>query len=344
MSRNAPALTSDQADLVAMLDAVMSDHGVELSDERPREVAALRRQLADLGVWTLGVAENHGGGGADDLLAATVFARLGRRWPALGWAAVQAHAAADVLGAHEQWRSLLDEIHTGAVAVAVMDEASAAVQLAPPAGRIDRVDAAGKQPYVVLLDGDRDVRVLPPESLTYRPLRRIGLGGALTVSVEVGDLDAAMHDEAHIDAARVRLRMGAAAVAAGLADAAAEQAAHYSANRRQFGTELSALPTVRDSLFASSASAVSALRQVLRGDSTTPWQSAAVLDTACHAAIDACARAVQSHGGYGYLAEYPVERMLRDALALRAACDAAAARRSSAQVASRAPGSDFHGG
>ena len=32
------------------------------------------------------------------------------------------------------------------------------------------------------------------------------------------------------------------------------------------------------------------------------------------------AAALQSHGGYGYLTEYPVERMLRDAVSLRAAC------------------------
>lgn len=330
MSRNAPAPAADQADLAAMLDAVMADHDVELSDRRPGEVAALRRQLAELGVWTLGVAEKHGGGGADDTLTATAFARLARRWAALGWAAVQAHAAADVLGRYEHWRPLLEDIHAGAAAVAVVDAASAAVHLGDGTGRIDRVDAAGEQPHIVILDGDQRAWVLPPTSLTYRPLRRVGLSGALTASVGVQDLDAATWIEADVDAARVRLRMGAAAVAAGLADAAADEATRYSATRTQFGAELTALPTVRDSLFSSSAAAVSTLRQVLRTDGATPWHSAAVLDTACGAAIDACARAVQSHGGYGYLTEYPVERLLRDAVSLRAASDVAAARRSAA--------------
>lgn len=330
MSGNAPALTDDQADLVALLDAVMSDHGSDLADERPDEVAALRHRLAGLGVWTLGVTEVHGGGGAGELLAATVFARLGRRWPALGLAAVQAHAAADVLGRNERQSGLLADIHTGMAAVAVVDAASSAVHLAGGRGRIDRVDAAGERPHVVVLDGDRTAWTFAPESLTCRPLRRTGLCGALTVAVEVSDPDAAVRQEADTSAARRRLRMGAAAVAAGLADAAADEAVGYSASRRQFGAELTALPTVRDSLFACSAAAAATLRQVLRPDGPTPWQSAAVLDRACEAAVDACARAVQAHGGYGYLTEYPAERLLRDALSLRAACDAAAARRSGA--------------
>lgn len=330
MNRNAPTPTDDQADLVALLDTVMSDHGPHLSDERPDEVATLRRRLAELGVWTLGVTEAHGGGGAGDLLAATVFARLGRRWPALGWAAVQAHAAADVLGGYERQADLLADIHAGTAAVAVVDAASSVVHLARGRGRIDRVDAAVERPYVVVLDGDRTAWTLPPESLTYEPRRRTGLGGALTVSVQVGDGDAAVRIEADASAARRRLRMGAAAVAAGLADAAADEAVAYSASRRQFGAELTALPTVRDSLFACSAAAAATLRQVLRPDGPASWQSAAVLDAACEMAIDACTRAVQAHGGYGYLTEYPAERLLRDAVSLRAACDAAAARRSGA--------------
>jgi alkylation response protein AidB-like acyl-CoA dehydrogenase len=133
-----------------------------------------------------------------------------------------------------------------------------------------------------------------------------------------------------VAAARVRLRLGAAAVAAGVADAAAEAALAYSASRRQFGAALTALPTVREQLFGSAGAAAVTLRQILRTADATPWQAAAVLDAACESAIEACARAVQSHGGYGYLTEYPVERLLRDAVSLRAACDTAGIRRAGA--------------
>jgi alkylation response protein AidB-like acyl-CoA dehydrogenase len=90
------------------------------------------------------------------------------------------------------------------------------------------------------------------------------------------------------------------------------------------------LPTVREQLFGSSGAAAVMLRQILRTADATPWQAAAVLNAACESAIDACAAAVQSHGGYGYLTEYPVERLLRDAVSLRAACDTAGIRQAAA--------------
>lgn len=320
MSLTAPAYSEEQADLVAMLDAVLSDVDTSVGDDRPAEVAALRARLAELGVWTLGVAEELSGGGADDALAATAFARLGRWHAALGWAAVQAHAAAELLGGHP---GLLARVHAGDVAVAVTEGA--------------RVDAAGEVPHVIVL-ADDGARLYEPDSLTYRPLRRTGLDGALTRTVETAGGGIALDGD--VTAARVRLRLGAAAVAAGIADAAAEAALGYSATRQQFGGPLTALPTVRDSLFVSSGAAAVLLRQVYQGMTATPWQASAVLDTACEAAIDAAARAVQSHGGYGYLSEYPVERLLRDAVSLRAASDTAAARQAGAiDLASSAKGS-----
>ncbi|MEV4734755.1 acyl-CoA dehydrogenase [Saccharopolyspora sp. NPDC049426] len=310
MSRNMPVPTAEQSDLAAMLDAVMSDVHALPSDEQPTEVAGLRRRLAELGVWTLGVDEKLGGGGADDALAATAFARLSRKWAALGWAAVQAHAAAEVLGGNPDLRS---RVHTGEIAVAVTQG--------------ERIDAAAEAPHVIVLAEDC-ATLFTPESLRYRPLRRTGLDGALTRTVEVvGDGVPLVAD---VPAALVRLRLGAAAVAAGIADAAAEAAFNYSATRKQFGNVLTALPTVRESLLSSSGAAASLLRQVQHSASATPWQAAAVLDAACESAIDAAAGAVQSHGGYGYLTEYPVERLLRDAVSLRAACDSTSVRRSGA--------------
>ncbi|MEU3273935.1 acyl-CoA dehydrogenase family protein [Saccharomonospora sp. NPDC006951] len=331
MTAYAPKPTAEQADLVAMLGAFMADQDIAPSDERPDEVAALRRKLAELGVWTLGVPDACGGAGADDLLAATVFAELGRGWAALGWAAVQAHAAAEVLAGRAEFAELVEGIHDGGIAIGVRDSADTA-DPADTAGFPGRIDAAGAEPYALVLEGADTVRLLGPGDLRYLPLRRTGLGGALTVSAEMtgegirvtgvpGDV---------LASARVRLRLGAASVLAGIADAAAKAAVDYSATRRQFGAPLTALPTVREQLFAASSSAAVLLREVLRGADAEPWQAAAVLDTAAEAAIDACARAVQSHGGYGYLTEYPVERLLRDAISLRAACDPVATRRAGA--------------
>ncbi|GAB3563311.1 acyl-CoA dehydrogenase family protein [Amycolatopsis endophytica] len=310
MSRNTPALTGDQSDLVAMLDALMSDVDIQLSDARPDEVAHLRARLADLGVWTLAVPERLGGGGGDQALAAVAVARLARRWAALAWAAVQAHAAAELLEGHP---GLLARVHAGDVAIAVTGG--------------HRVDAAGEAPHVVVL-GAEGARLYGPESLHYTAVRHTGLDGALTRIVRFDGDGTTLGGD--VDGARVRLRLGAAAVAAGIADAAAEAALGYSAVRKQFGGALTALPAVRDALFDSSGAAAVQLRQVVQSAEAAPWQAAAVLESACETAIDAAARAVQSHGGYGYLTEYPVERLLRDAVSLRAACDTAATRRDGA--------------
>lgn len=319
MSRNAPALTEEQTDLVAMLDTLMSDADTAPSDERPAELADLRARLAGLGVWTLGVPETLGGGGADEALTAAVFACLGRRWAALGWAAVQAHAAAGFLAEHPRLRQ---SIHRGEIATAVT--------------HTERVDAGGTRPHVIVL-GAEDARLYEPDALEYRAVAHTGLDGVLTRVIE--PKGEGLRVSGDLDAAKVRLRLGAAAVAAGIADAASEAALDYSAGRTQFGSALTALPTVRDSLLSSSGAAAVLLRQVLQSTTATPWQAAAVLDTACESAIDAAAKALQSHGGYGYLTEYPAERLLRDAVSLRAAADTAAARRDgAAELASSGKG------
>ncbi|TNC29749.1 acyl-CoA dehydrogenase [Amycolatopsis alkalitolerans] len=323
-----------------MLSAVVADAGHLPADEHPADIAVLRRRLAELGVWTLGATMD--GDPAGDELAAIAFARLGRSWAALAWASVQAHAAVDVVGDSE----LSAAIRAGDSAVAVLDQSSAVVHMTARdgwlSGRIDRLDPAGERPHVILL-GEGSARVIPAEALRFEPLRRTGLDGALTVSAETTEaVREADVTRAGVDttAARIRLRLGAAAIAAGIADAAAEAALSYSAQREQFGAPLTALPTVRDALFLSSGAATTALRQVLRPRDCSAWQAAAVLDSLCEQAIDTCALAVQSHGGYGYLAEYPVERLLRDAVSLRAAADVAGARRAAASELAGHPRTD----
>ncbi|WP_331763599.1 acyl-CoA dehydrogenase family protein [Streptomyces anthocyanicus] len=321
MSRHTPALSTEQADLAAMLSALVADAEERPRDEQPDDAVAIRRRLAELGVWTLGAATD--GDQVSDELTALAFAGVARGWPALAWASVQAHAAVDVLGDSV----LSSAIQAGENTVAVVDDTSAAVRLTTTdgrvSGRIDRIDPAGERPHVVVL-GHGTAQVFPPDALRFEQVRRTGLDGALTCSVElaqpVAEADVVI-DGVDTDAARIRLRLGAAAVAAGIADAAAEAALKYSREREQFGAPLTALPSVRDTLLSTSGSAARVLRQVLRARDCTVWQAAEVLDSACEQAIDACTRAVQAHGGYGYLTEYHVGSMLRDAVSLRASCD-----------------------
>ncbi len=325
-----PALDTDQRDVIAMIDALAGDQPVDLVDN-PEHVTSLVTSLAGLGVWTLGTAVACGGGGAPASLATVVFERLGRFWPALGWAAVQTHAAVDLLGADPASAGLVGQLHSGVAAIAVVPAGAPATRLVwsdgALVGTIARVDAASESPHLVLLASSDTVLLVAPEALVAQPLVRTGLGGAFTRSLTVHARGHQVRAVAGVDvpAARARLHLGAAAVAAGIAGAAAGAAVGYAAGRRQFGDVLTALPIVRQSLLNQAGTAGSALATVLAADPADPVQTAAALRFACDGAVDVAAAALQSHGGYGYLTEYRAERYLRDAISLRAAADVPAA-------------------
>jgi alkylation response protein AidB-like acyl-CoA dehydrogenase len=329
-----PALDDDQRDLRVMLDAFIAGHDPVLDDE-PGAVAELVAELAGLGVWTVGTAESAGGGGAGRVLTSTVLERLGRAWPALGWASVQAHAAVDIVAGEDRFARLVEGVHAGEAAVAVVDAGSAHVHLDrngdTVTGSVDRVDAAAEQPHLLILAGDDTAVLVESTALSAIPLRRSGFGGAFTRAVEIVGGD--VHELTGVDvtAAQVRLRLGAAAVAAGIAGAAADDAAEYAANRHQFGGALTAIPTVRQSLLGQSASAAVMLAAVLSA-AADPVHAYAVMREACDGAIMVAAASLQAHGGYGYLTEYPAERRLRDAVSLRAAADVQGAASAAART------------
>ena len=117
-----------------------------------------------------------------------------------------------------------------------------------------------------------------------------------------------------------RSRLGIAAQAVGIAQGALDAAVAYAADRMQFGQRVVDFQGIQFML-ADMASQTEAARQLTyaaaaavdAGASDVPyWTSAAKLiagDTAMRVTTDA----VQVFGGYGYISEYPVERMMRDA-------------------------------
>ena len=123
-----------------------------------------------------------------------------------------------------------------------------------------------------------------------------------------------------IDTLRIldRGRIGIAAFSVGIAQACLEASMRYSRERRQFGHPIAEFQAVQFKI-ADMATRVDAARLLtwraafLRdgGKEHTAESSMAKLyasEMAVHAALDA----VQIHGGYGYVKEYPVERYLRD--------------------------------
>lgn len=75
---------------------------------------------------------------------------------------------------------------------------------------------------------------------------------------------------------------------------------------------------------------MASLDSALVAEVPNPDRAASILRDNCERAISVAADSLLSHGGYGYLLEYDVERMVRDAVSLRAATGAYAAFRRSA--------------
>ncbi|HEY3120646.1 MAG TPA: acyl-CoA dehydrogenase family protein [Vicinamibacteria bacterium] len=124
-----------------------------------------------------------------------------------------------------------------------------------------------------------------------------------------------------VDTLRVldRGRIGIAAFSIGIAQASLEASIKYSRDRRQFGHAIAEFQAVQFKI-ADMATKIEAARlltwraAVLRdsGREHTAESSMAKL-FASEMAVEAALEAVQIHGGYGYIKEYPVERYLRDA-------------------------------
>lgn len=329
----ATGLSQDQADLVSLVDAVVAKHGEVLGDDASTAARA-RVAMAEAGLWTIGISEDRGGGGAPMPLRLTAMVALGQRWAAWAWACAQVHAAAELLDGHDGAK-LWSHIHAADPFV-VVDAAAPHVEVEIDheriRGSLRRVDPAGDNPHVVVLVDDSTAWLLPPEALdNIRSLRRTGMAGALSISAEIdaSAADAVILTDVPVDEVRARLQLAGAAIAAGIALEAAERSVAYAGARVQFGAPLTELPTVRGALFDQARHATDALTLAL-GTAATPWRAAAVLAGNCERAIEAATSAVQAHGGYGYLAEYEVERLLRDAVSLRAATAAAHGARSSA--------------
>lgn len=114
-------------------------------------------------------------------------------------------------------------------------------------------------------------------------------------------------------------RISIGAMALGIGRGAYEEGLRYSKQREQFGQPISNFQAIQWKL-ADMATELDAARLLLlraawmkdRGLAVTKESAMAKL-YASEAATRACNQALQIHGGYGYMNDYPVERYLRDA-------------------------------
>jgi alkylation response protein AidB-like acyl-CoA dehydrogenase len=114
-------------------------------------------------------------------------------------------------------------------------------------------------------------------------------------------------------------RIGIAAQALGIASGAYERAVKYSKERKTFGTEIANHQSVAFKLANMAVKIENARNLCLKAawlkDQKLPYGLASAMAKyyAAEIAMEVTTEAVQIHGGYGYVKEYHVERLMRDA-------------------------------
>ena len=115
-------------------------------------------------------------------------------------------------------------------------------------------------------------------------------------------------------------RINIATCSVGAAQGALKQAQQYMHDRKQFGKPIASFQALQFKL-ADMATELVAARQMVRlaaskldaGDPNASTYCAMAKRFATDAGFNVVNEALQLHGGYGYIREYPLERLLRDA-------------------------------
>ena len=172
--------------------------------------------------------------------------------------------------------------------------------------------------------------LVPRDTLGYEVIRveeKLGLHASDTCQIALTDVR--IHESLRLGAEGEGLkialanleggRIGIAAQAVGLARAALEEASKYAHDRVAFGKPIFEQQAIAFRL-ASMATEIEAARQLVHfaarkkeaGESCLTEASMAKL-FASEMAERVCSKALQIFGGYGYLKDFPIERIYRDA-------------------------------
>ncbi len=114
-------------------------------------------------------------------------------------------------------------------------------------------------------------------------------------------------------------RIGIASQALGLAEGALETTINYVKERKQFGRAIGAFQNTQFQLADMATKTEAAQMMVYKAAKAKDTQKVYSVEAAmaklyaAEVAMEVTTKAVQLHGGYGYIREYDVERMMRDA-------------------------------
>lgn len=166
------------------------------------------------------------------------------------------------------------------------------------------------------------------KGFTQRPIHgKLGMRSSDTAELVLEDVEVPDSqrlgevDHGFIDTLKIldRGRITIGALAVGLARGALEESLRYARERTAFGQPIGEFQALRW-MFADMRTELEAARLLVHraahlADSGQVHTEAASMAKlyASEAAMRACNKAIQVHGGYGYTREFPVERYLRDA-------------------------------
>ena len=114
-------------------------------------------------------------------------------------------------------------------------------------------------------------------------------------------------------------RIGVASQALGISQACLDRSVQFANEREQFGKPIGRLGAIQEAV-ANMATQIEASRMLVRyaawcKDNGRPFSKEAAMAKlhASETAMQVATKAIQVHGGYGYIKDYPVERYFRDA-------------------------------
>jgi alkylation response protein AidB-like acyl-CoA dehydrogenase len=351
-------LSPEQKEIQALtrdfVQAEIAPHAAEWDREHhfPRELFA---QLAELGLMGVCIPEEYGGAGADFLSYVLVLEELSRGDAGVG-VTVAVHTSAVTLpllrfGTEEQRTRFVPPLargeHLGAFALTEAEAGSDAGALrtrAEPDGDGWRItgakqwitngryagtfllfartdaDAAGARGVSAFILDAADVQVTRDEE-------KLGLNSSVTNDIVIEgahvDHDRLLHEQNR--GFRVAMqtldggRIGIAAQAVGIAQAAFEVARDYAKERHAFGRRIGEFQAIQHKL-ANMSMEIDAARLLVhraawlkQNDRPHAEAGAKAKLFASEMARRQTAEAIQILGGYGYTKEFPVERYYRDA-------------------------------
>ncbi len=316
------------------------------------------RTLGKAGLLSLPYAEEWGGGGQPYEVYLQALEEIAGAWLSMG-VSVSVHALAcfpvaaygtdeqrqrwlpEMLGGELLGAYCLSEPQSGSDAAALQTRAARDGDDYVVTGTKAWITHGGVADFYNLMvrtsdDGARGISCLLADASTpglssAAPERKMGAKGSRTAQVILDGVrlgsDRLVGVEGHgfkiALAALDSGRLGIAACAVGLAQAALDAATAYAKTRRQFGRAIGEFQGLQFML-ADMATSVSAARALYleaarRKDRGMPFgvEAAKAKLFATDAAMRVTTDAVQVFGGYGYVEDFPVERYMREAKVLQ---------------------------